>query len=554
MRIIGRVLVIFTILLLASHAGAQFYVSNPESATYDSLHNRYLVSAFGANRIISVNPDGTEEVFWINDGTQILGNCISGDTLFVSIDFNPSGVAALDLNTGELLFEIHLLGSRQLDGMATDTSGNLYIGDGNLDRIYKVDLSDLSYVAYAGGVAFDGIQDIEFDPVLNRLLTIGYSANSKLIEIALPSGTITTLLDPPIGLFDGIAFDNDGNMYLSSWQTSRIYRYGPDLTNPPDSILPELSVAANIEFNSPDDILIMPLFNANQLALRNIYADFTSNVQTGTAPLTVDFEAASISYETVDAWNWTFGDGGTASGQAVSYTYNQPGLYDVTIEADHGGELYQYTRPKSILVVGDTLKGGETMGMTDESLPFVVNCVNYAPLDSLTLTVSYDDYYDFSYDSFTTAGCRTEEFPVQSLKYHSEFAKILSFRFEGNLPEGDGPIVKIYFTASPVNPPGTVEISIENYGMYYNRFYTGRFYYEPELLPGEITRVACGDVNLDNLVNVLDILYMIDNKFKGGPAPAIPGLADVDGNGTFNVLDIIYMIDFKFKGGPSPEC
>ncbi len=65
---------------------------------------------------------------------------------------------------------------------------------------------------------------------------------------------------------------------------------------------------------------------------------------------------------------------------------------------------------------------------------------------------------------------------------------------------------------------------------------------------------VCGDVNDDNAVNILDIIFLIDYKFKEGPAPAYPGLADVNYDGLINILDIIYLIDFKFKGGPEPDC
>ncbi len=64
----------------------------------------------------------------------------------------------------------------------------------------------------------------------------------------------------------------------------------------------------------------------------------------------------------------------------------------------------------------------------------------------------------------------------------------------------------------------------------------------------------CGDVDGNLEVNVLDIIYLIAYKYKGGPAPSVMNAADVNSDGTVNVLDIIALIDFKFKGGPSPNC
>ncbi len=58
-------------------------------------------------------------------------------------------------------------------------------------------------------------------------------------------------------------------------------------------------------------------------------------------------------------------------------------------------------------------------------------------------------------------------------------------------------------------------------------------------------------------INILDIVYVINYKFKGGPAP-IPYdtcSADVDCNCVVNILDIVYLVNYKFKGGPAPcDC
>jgi len=65
---------------------------------------------------------------------------------------------------------------------------------------------------------------------------------------------------------------------------------------------------------------------------------------------------------------------------------------------------------------------------------------------------------------------------------------------------------------------------------------------------------TCGDVNDDGSIDILDILDLIDFKFKDGPAPVSMNAADVNADGEVNLLDIIYMIDYKFKDGPAPNC
>ncbi len=71
---------------------------------------------------------------------------------------------------------------------------------------------------------------------------------------------------------------------------------------------------------------------------------------------------------------------------------------------------------------------------------------------------------------------------------------------------------------------------------------------------GDACDFICGDVNDDGLVNILDIIFLIDYKFKNGPAPQELNAADVNNDGLVNILDIIYLIDYKFKSGPAPDC
>ena len=61
-------------------------------------------------------------------------------------------------------------------------------------------------------------------------------------------------------------------------------------------------------------------------------ADFFSDVTGGDAPLTVFFTDLS---ENATAWAWDFGDGGTSTEQHPSYTYNDPGVYTVTLVASN---------------------------------------------------------------------------------------------------------------------------------------------------------------------------------------------------------------------------
>lgn len=65
---------------------------------------------------------------------------------------------------------------------------------------------------------------------------------------------------------------------------------------------------------------------------------------------------------------------------------------------------------------------------------------------------------------------------------------------------------------------------------------------------------VCGDPNEDGNINLLDILMLIDYKYKNGSAPNILESADVNHDGVVNLLDILFMIDYKYKDGDTPVC
>jgi C1A family cysteine protease len=65
---------------------------------------------------------------------------------------------------------------------------------------------------------------------------------------------------------------------------------------------------------------------------------------------------------------------------------------------------------------------------------------------------------------------------------------------------------------------------------------------------------VCGDVDADDSLNMLDILYLIAYLYKSGPVPVPPESGDVNNSGGIDMLDVLYMISFLYKGGPAPTC
>jgi outer membrane protein assembly factor BamB len=73
-----------------------------------------------------------------------------------------------------------------------------------------------------------------------------------------------------------------------------------------------------------------------------------------------------------------------------------------------------------------------------------------------------------------------------------------------------------------------------------------------ELLAG--AELTCGDVNADDRVDMLDILYLMAYLYKYGAPPDPTEPADVNNDGDINMLDILYLVAFLYKSGPAPDC
>ncbi len=74
--------------------------------------------------------------------------------------------------------------------------------------------------------------------------------------------------------------------------------------------------------------------------------------------------------------------------------------------------------------------------------------------------------------------------------------------------------------------------------------------YESVLTPA-IT-VPCGDLNLDERVNVLDISALLEFLYRSHTAPPIVALADFNNNGVNNIIDVSFLLTFLYKGGAAP--
>lgn len=76
---------------------------------------------------------------------------------------------------------------------------------------------------------------------------------------------------------------------------------------------------------------------------------------------------------------------------------------------------------------------------------------------------------------------------------------------------------------------------------------------EPVLTVDVHAMSARGDVTGDCGINIADLVFLLNNVFLGGPAPAPLCIGDVDRDGDVDSDDCLYMASYLFTGGPPPD-
>ena len=105
----------------------------------------------------------------------------------------------------------------------------------------------------------------------------------------------------------------------------------------------KLHVAYGIEWAATTETFYMYMDDTS------VGADFTVDVVSGTAPLTVNFTDQSAG--DITSWSWDFGDGATSTEQNPTHTYIEPGTYTVSLTVTGPGGSDTETKDDFITVI-----------------------------------------------------------------------------------------------------------------------------------------------------------------------------------------------------------
>jgi len=240
-------------------------LNHPESVVYDQAYQRYLVSNWENGDIIAIDQTGQQQIF--NDTLQhVAGLHINNNVLYACSYQGPlSGIVGFDLLTSDIVFHKQIPGLTLPNGITSDSSGYLYVTAYFSNKLFKININDSSYITLVSS-ELDSPNGVEFDFINDRLLVMNEGMpNAPINAVDKNTGAVSTLVETNISLTDGLAIDNKGDTYFSSWATGKIYRYDNAFENPPEVFSTGHSGPADIFFDNYNNILAVPNFNSNSV-------------------------------------------------------------------------------------------------------------------------------------------------------------------------------------------------------------------------------------------------------------------------------------------------
>ncbi|MEZ4398812.1 MAG: hypothetical protein R3B06_02245 [Kofleriaceae bacterium] len=255
-------------------------LATPESVLYDAANDRYLVSNINGTPF-AVDDNGYIAVV-APDGKVVAGTWIDGAAADVTLNA-PKGMAIVDgvlwvaditalrkfdLATGKPLGEVAIPGAEFLNDVAATADGGVVVTDTAVDQAFASTGHDAIYK-----VAKDGtVSTLIKDPALGGPNGVVVDADGSAWVVSFSSGELYKV-DPagakqpgeklPKGQLDGVIALPGGDLLVSSWEGSAVYRGKPG--GPWTSVVDNVKAPADIGWDSKRGWVLVPLFTENQV-------------------------------------------------------------------------------------------------------------------------------------------------------------------------------------------------------------------------------------------------------------------------------------------------
>ena len=237
-HIIAGVIALISVAVLAE----QPTFSQPESAYFYTSGSTdpgvYFISSTNGDDmgwVSKLAADGSMiDSRWATDLRNPMGMRVSGNRLWIN---NTTEVVGLNLDNPSDRIVHSIDGAISLNDLATDSSGHAYLSDTMNSRVVRVDLATGENSTYIStlpsspnGVLVQGDRlyiaswGVMSDRPEERAEWITKTAGD-LYWVSLKDSTKSRhIIVPELGNLDGVEIDQKGNIYVSDWESGKLYK------------------------------------------------------------------------------------------------------------------------------------------------------------------------------------------------------------------------------------------------------------------------------------------------------------------------------------------
>ena len=237
-HIIAGVIALISVAVLAE----QPTFSQPESAYFYTSGSTdpgvYFISSTNGDDVGWVSKlaaDGSMiNSRWATDLRNPMGMRVSGNRLWIN---NTTEVVGLNLDDPSDRIVHPIDGAISLNDLATDSSGHAYLSDSMNSRVVKVNLAtgeNSTYISTSpsspNGLLVQGDRlyiaswGVMSDRPEERAQWITKTAGD-LYWVSLKDSTKSRhIIVPELGNLDGVEIDQKGNIYVSDWESGKLYK------------------------------------------------------------------------------------------------------------------------------------------------------------------------------------------------------------------------------------------------------------------------------------------------------------------------------------------
>ncbi|AKB43540.1 PKD domain-containing protein [Methanosarcina vacuolata] len=209
--------------------------------------------------------------------------------------------------------------------------------------------------------------------VISIILAVASVALLAILFLKPPVANFTTSVpNAPLT----IQFNDISSYHPTSWE----WDFGDNNTSTEQNLTHKYSKAGNYTVT----LTASNVAGSNTTTKENIsvnktlqtpVANFSSNVTSGKAPLSVKFTDKSTEIPT--KWNWSFGDGKASTQQNPEHQYSKAGMYTVTFTASNAAGSNTTTKENYMKVTGKTV-ANFTSNVTRSHVPLTVQFTDFS--------------------------------------------------------------------------------------------------------------------------------------------------------------------------------